>query len=76
MNKSMDGNMNGGKCVCEGGCGCCHHKVMPVLVTLFGVVFLLGAFEVLAADVVGIIWPIIVIVGGLSKLFGGSCKCC
>jgi hypothetical protein len=49
---------------------------MPVLVTLFGVVFLLGAFEVLAADVVGIIWPIIVIVGGLSKLFGGSCKCC
>jgi len=63
-------NMGGGKCTCS------HHKVMPVLVTVFGLVFLLGALNVFTADVVGIIWPILVIIGGLTKLMGGNCKCC
>jgi|GEM_PF-1218249 len=70
--KFMEGNMNmgGGKCACS------HRKVMPILVTVFGLVFLLGALNVFTADVVGIIWPIIVIICGLSALFSGKCKCC
>jgi len=66
----MEGNMN----ATVGKCTCSHHKVMPVLVTLFGVVFLLGNLNVLGADFVNVAWPIIVIIGGLAKL--KSCKCC
>jgi hypothetical protein len=68
----MDGNMNVG----GGKCDCSHHKVTPILVVLFGVVFLLGNLSVLSAEFVNIAWPIIVGVYGLMKLFGGSCKCC
>lgn len=59
-----------------GKCGCSHHKAMPVLVVLFGVLFLLGSLNVVTPDLVGTVWPIIVILGGLSKLMSGSCKCC
>ncbi len=58
-----------------GMCKCPHHKVMPILVVIFGLVFLLGAMGTLDMRTVGIVWPIIVIVVGLMKL-GGNCKCC
>ena len=59
-------------------CSCSHHKVMPVLVILFGLTFLLGALGILASGFVNIVWPIIVIAGGLMKWANksGMCKCC
>ena len=64
-------NTEGQKC-----CGCPHHKVVPVLVVLFGLTFLLGNLNVLTQQFVGIAWPIIVGIAGLTKLGGGKCKCC
>ncbi len=61
-------NVGGGKCTCS------HHKVIPILVTLFGLVFLLGDLNILTTDFVNLAWPVLVIVGGLMKL--KSCKCC
>lgn len=63
-------NMSGGKCDCS------HHKAIPVLIVLFGLLFLLEALNVVMADVVSVVWPILVIIGGLMKLFGSNCKCC
>jgi len=75
--KKCEGCGEGG-CGCGGGkgCGCPHHKVMPVLVVLFGLLFLLGAYGVVGDRTVSVGWPLLVIVGGLMKMSGGMCKCC
>lgn len=67
-------NMQDGKNVCV----CKHHKVTPVLVILFGVVFLLGNWGTLSWDTVNTIWPILVIIGGIMKWKekSNTCKCC
>ncbi len=59
-------------------CKCPHHKVMPILVILFGLTFLLGAWDVLNENTVGIVWPVLVILAGAMKLGerSGMCKCC
>ena len=57
-------------------CGCPHHKMIPLLVVLLGVLFLLGNLGKVSSEVVVIVWPIVVIVGGLQKMFGHMCKCC
>ncbi len=53
------------------GCRCGHHKMFGWLVVLFGLTFLLGAFNVLSAYVVGMIWPVLVIIAGCGMM----CKC-
>jgi hypothetical protein len=68
--------MKGGVCGCRPGvCSCMHHKTLPILIILFGVSFLLQALSVLSAQANSIIWPILVILGGFFKLYGGACKC-
>lgn len=57
-------------------CGCPHHKAIPVLVILFGTLFLLGEMDVVSSSTVALWWPIIVIAGGVAKLGGKMCKCC
>jgi Domain of unknown function (DUF5668) len=57
-------------------CNCTHHKMKPILMVLFGLVFLLGTLDVLTSRTVSIVWPIIVILAGLMKLMGGRCGCC
>lgn len=57
-------------------CSCGHHMFVPILVIAFGLVFLLGALDVLNAATVAILWPIVVLVGGAAMLFGKKCKCC
>jgi hypothetical protein len=57
-------------------CKCPHHKMLPLLVVLFGLNFLLGTLSVITMRTESIIWPIIVIVAGLMKMSGGACKCC
>jgi len=57
-------------------CKCPCHKAIGVLVVAFGLTFLLGALNVLSPRVVGITWPVIIILAGLKSLCGGMCKCC
>ena len=61
----------------QGGvCKCPHHKVVPTLVVLFGLMFLLEALGFISTSTVDVVWPLFVIAGGLMKLTGGMCKCC
>ena len=58
-------------------CGCFCHKMHGILVALIGLVFLLGAFDVLSPKTVNIAWPILLILIGLKcGLCQGKCKCC
>lgn len=59
-------------------CKCPHHKVVPILVILLGITFLLGNWGTIEWSTVNTIWPILVIIGGATKLSGkmGMCKCC
>ncbi|MBI1999100.1 MAG: hypothetical protein HYS74_00395 [Parcubacteria group bacterium] len=59
-----------------GMCSCPHHKIVPLLVVAFGVLFLGGTLGWWGANVVTLGWPILVIIAGGSKLFSGFCKCC
>lgn len=62
----------------EGGmmCKCPHHKVLPLLVFVFGLTFLLGDFAYLSARTVSVVWPVLVCAAGFMKMMEGGCKCC
>lgn len=60
----------------QSNCKCVCHKAVPVLIVLLGLTFLLKELGVLSAGMTNIVWPVIVIVVGLKKLMGKSCKCC
>ncbi len=57
-------------------CGCPHHKVLPILIILFGLDFLLGTAGVLTYQFVNLSWPVLVVIAGCMKLSKGMCKCC
>lgn len=57
-------------------CSCPHHKVVPLLIVLLGLLFLLEALNVVSVKITGIVWPILLILIGLQKMFAGLCKCC
>jgi len=57
-------------------CKCPHHKVVPVCIALIGLAFLLMQWNILTATFVGLAWPILLIVIGLTKTFSNKCKCC
>lgn len=69
----------GGKCetgcAIPGVCNCGHHKIIPGLIIIFGLVYLLEALGVMSMGAASIIWAILVILGGVAKWVGGSCKC-
>lgn len=58
-----------------GHCTCPHHKFGAILIILFGLTFLLGTMGVLSGMFVSYAWPVLVILFGLARLMGGSCKC-
>ncbi len=68
-------NSSGNACKCN-QCGCPHHKAMPVLVILFGLLFLLGNMNVVSHSMVSMWWPVLIIAGGFVKLTKNMCKCC
>ncbi|MCX6784449.1 MAG: hypothetical protein NTV81_00745 [Candidatus Komeilibacteria bacterium] len=43
---------------------------------LIALVILLGNLGIFTQGFVGIVWPIILGLIGLSKMCGGKCKCC
>lgn len=55
-------------------CGCPHHKVVPLSIMLIGVVFL--PLHVLSPMAVSVIWPILLVIIGGTKLGSSGCKCC
>jgi hypothetical protein len=57
-------------------CRCPHHKVIPLLVALFGLVFLLKGLGFVGEGMVAIVWPTIVLIAGLMKATESYCKCC
>lgn len=57
-------------------CRCPHHKVVPMMIFVFGLLFLLSALKVVSAEMVNIVWPVLVMAGGLMKMMQGKCKCC
>ncbi len=58
------------------GCACPCHKSVGVLIILFGLTFLLGAFDIISARMVSLIWPTLIVLVGLKKTMTGMCKCC
>ena len=60
----------------SGGCACPHHKMVPLCITLIGLLFLLQAYGTVSASFVSVAWPILLILIGLQKMFKGMCKCC
>ncbi|MEK7115983.1 MAG: DUF5668 domain-containing protein [Patescibacteria group bacterium] len=50
--------------------------MFPVLIVLFGLLFLLQNYGVFSASFVNVAWPVLVILAGLNKLSKGMCKCC
>jgi len=64
-------NATGSKC-----CGCVCHKMPGILVALIGLVLLAGNMELMSAEWVGRIWPVLLILIGVKKMCKGRCKCC
>ncbi len=58
-----------------GTCFCRHHKVVPILVFLFGALFLLFNLGVVTAAFTNIAWPLLVILAGIVKMKAGTCGC-
>lgn len=67
--------MEEGKEECK-GCSCFCHKVIGLLIALFGLTFLLKDVGVYGDYVNNIVWPSLILLGGLKKMFGGMCGCC
>ena len=57
-------------------CGCIHHKVMPVLVVLFGLILLAWRLNWITVETATILIPILIIIVGIKKLVSKMCKCC
>ena len=57
-------------------CPCPHHKMIPIFLVLLGLSFLLTVMGVISTTVNNYVWPILVILIGLQKIFEGRCTCC
>lgn len=60
----------------SGMCPCPHHKMLPLLLVAFGLVFFLGNLNILTQAAVTMTWPVIVMAAGLMKMMQSKCKCC
>ena len=57
-------------------CACPCHKMAGILVALFGLNFLLKALGVYDDHISNIVWPALIMAGGLSHSCKWLCKCC
>lgn len=65
----------GHACHWNNQCRCMHHRVVPMLLVLLGLAFLLENLGLLSSGFVGLAWPVLVMLIGLQKMMGLSCKC-
>ena len=58
-------------------CACFCHKFKGFAIAFIGLMVLLGNLQILDQHLVGILWPVALILIGLKKAMGkGKCKCC
>ena len=60
----------------SGMCSCMCHKVLPLLVVAYGLIFFLGNLNILTPGAVMYTWPVLVIAAGLTKMMKSKCTCC
>ena len=68
---NMGSSMGDGKV-----CKCVHHKVVPWMIILIGLVVLLGAFNILTGMWQMILVGLFLVVIGGTKLNSHKCGCC
>ena len=66
----------GSECCGQKRCNCPHHKAIPVCIMLIAITFLLGAWGILSEGAVSVIWPVLLLVIGGTKLMKNKCTCC
>ncbi len=57
-------------------CGCGHHKIVPLMITLIGLDFLFANLGWVPESFVATSWPVLLTIAGVMKLMKGKCKCC
>ncbi len=67
-----EGKMGGGANVCK----CPHHKMVPLLIFIIGLLFFLNAINVVTTSALTMLWPVAVMLVGLMKMMKRKCKCC
>ena len=70
------GSMSCGGSCGKKGCNCPHHKVMPIGIILIALTFLLGTWGIFNEGTVAVIWPVLLLIIGVTKLMGQKCSCC
>ena len=58
------------------GCKCPHHKVVPLFIFVIGLIFFLHAFSLVSQRFTDIVWPLVLMLIGLQKMFSHKCNCC
>ena len=80
MMQGEEGNMGGDRMGMDKmgmrHCNCPHHKMIPLFIFVFGLLFFLNAINVLTGAALTMLWPIVVMLAGLTKLFSSKCGCC
>jgi len=58
-------------------CRCPHHKLIPMVIFIIGLLFFLNAVNlVITTSVLNMLWPVALMIGGLTKMMSSRCKCC
>lgn len=57
-------------------CTCHHHRIAPIALVLIGLDFLANALGLVSDGFLAVSWPILLVVAGLAKLLGRTCRCC
>lgn len=69
----MGGGMGGGM---MNMCKCPHHKIVPLIIFVIGLLFFLNAVNVITVSALNILWPLAVMIAGLMKMMSRRCACC
>lgn len=57
-------------------CRCAHHSMTGVFVVLLALAFFLDNAGIIDGHTVSLIWPVLLGLLGLQKIFSRRCKCC
>lgn len=57
-------------------CNCKHHLIIPFMFIVIGLFGILGHFNVVAVEVMRLVWSISFLAVGVLKMLSGNCKCC
>jgi len=74
MMQGESGNMGG--MMDKGMCKCPHHKIVPLMVFIIGLLFFLNVLNILTTSALNMLWPIALMIAGLMKMMSRKCKCC